>query len=413
MNKRRLTFVLSFFCVARAYGSNVITDWNTMASTAIVTTAGNSPGASSVWFAYASIAAYDAVNAITGHYQPFYYHLQGPANASIEAAAVAASHRVLVNYFPAQLFALDTQYSASLAAITADATSKADGVAVGEAAAMELISLRTGDGLLANVTYTPGSGAGAWIPTPPAFAPPVTPWLAKMRPFTMKTAADYLPDPPPALSSETWKRDYNLTRIYGGTTSSIRSDAESEIGIFWTDQTAAQYARMLNSLVNNYNLGVEDSARLMAMVWTGYADAGIGCYNGKYQYGFWRPVTAIPAGGGNSALTADTTWTPLGVTPAHPEYPAAHACITGAVAPLIASFFGTTRVHVVTDSKAFTDGVHQHTFEDTRDLLDEVFWARIYAGFHFHHSLEAGRQLGDSVANHLIKNYFRDRSSLR
>jgi hypothetical protein len=230
-----------------------------------------------------------------------------------------------------------------------------------------------------------------------------------MRPFTMRTAADFLPDPPPSLSSETWKRDYNLTRIYGGATSTIRSEAESEIGIYWTENTAGQFARVLNSLVNTYNLGVEDSARMMAMVWSGFADAAIGCYNAKYQYGFWRPATAIPAGGGNSDLTADGSWMPLGVTPAHPEYPAAHACITGAVTPLIASFFGTTRVHLATDSKAFKDGIHQHAFEDTRDLMDEVFWARIYAGFHFHHSLEVGRQLGESVANHLVRNHFRPR----
>jgi hypothetical protein len=59
---------------------------------------------------------------------------------------------------------------------------------------------------------------------------------------------------------------------------------------------------------------------------------------------------------------------------------AAHGCVTGAISTLIASFFGTTRVHVQTDSRAFTDGVHEHDFQDTRTLLDEVFWARIYAG---------------------------------
>jgi hypothetical protein len=170
---------------------------------------------------------------------------------------------------------------------------------------------------------------------------------------------------------------------------------------------------MLNVLVNNYNLNTADSARLMAMVWTGYADAAVGCFNAKYRYGFWRPVTAIPAGGGNSDLTADTTWLPLGTTPAHPEYPAAHGCITGAVSSLIADFFGTTHVHVVTDSKAFPSGVIQHTFEDTRDFMDEVFWARIYAGFHYHHSLEVGRQLGETVAQQLVQNHFRPRRGPR
>src|SRR5579871_6574164 len=94
---------------------NVVTDWNTIASTTIVANAGKNPAASSVWFAYSSIAVYDAVNAITGEYQPFYYRFAAPANASTGAAAVAAAHRVLVNYFPAQQTALDNQFRTSLA----------------------------------------------------------------------------------------------------------------------------------------------------------------------------------------------------------------------------------------------------------------------------------------------------------
>jgi hypothetical protein len=173
---------------------------------------------------------------------------------------------------------------------------------------------------------------------------------------------------------------------------------------------------MFNTLAVANHLGVEDSARLMAMLWAGYSDAAIGCFNAKYRFGFWRPVTAIAAGGGSSPLfgastdlPADPTWTPSGgATPAHPEYPAAHGCITAAVSSLIADFFAATRVTISIDSKAFTDGVHQHTLTDTRDLMDEVFWARIYAGFHFFHSLEAGRQLGQSVASQVVRNHFRE-----
>ena len=414
INNQQMVSLLVLAC-GTLHASNVVTDWNTIASTTIVTNGGKSPAPSALWFAYSSIAVYDAVSSITGHYQPFYYRFASPANASIGAAAAAAAHRVLVNYFPAQQAALDSQFATSLAGI-ADGGDKTAGVAAGEAAAMAVINARMGDGLEANITYTPGSGPGAWIPTPPAFAAPVAPWLGQMRPFTMKSAADFLPDGPTALNSEDWKRDYNLTRLYGGTASTIRSASETEIGVFYTEHTGQQYARMFNTLAIANNLGVEDSARLMAMLWTGYSDAAIGCFNAKYKFGFWRPVTAIPAGSGISGLLgsstdlpADPTWTPSGgATPAHPEYPAAHGCITGAVSSLIADFFGTTRVTIAVDSKAFTDGVHQHMFSDTRDLMDEVFWARIYAGFHFFHSLEAGRQLGQSVASQVVHNHFRE-----
>jgi hypothetical protein len=391
--------------------SNIVTDWNTIASTAIVKNGGKSAGGSAIWFAYTSLAVYDAVNAITGEYRTFYYRGTGPQTASVEAAAAAAAHRILLNYFPAQQSDLDAKFAASLSNISADAAAKDAGVSVGEAAAAALIAARTGDGIEANVTYVPGTGPGVWIPTPPAFLAAATPWQGQMRPFTMSTAADFLPDGPTPLGSERWKRDFNLTRILGGANSTIRSASQSETALFWTEHTAQQFARAFGYLADNYRLNVTDTARMMAMLWTGSADSIIGCYAAKYNYGFWRPVTAIAAGGGNSDLQADTAWLPLATTPNHPEYPAAHVCFTGAVSTLIAGYFGRTRIYVVVDSMAFQDGLHTHTFEDTRDLVDEVLWARIYAGIHFYHSVEDGRQLGTTIGREVLRAHFRPQQS--
>jgi hypothetical protein len=358
---------------------------------------GQRPAPSFVWLAYSSIAVYDAVNAIRGESQPFYYKGKAARGASEEAAAIAAAHRVLVNYFGAQQIALDAQFSASLSQLRASPDAKATGLAVGEAAAAALIAARAGDGLEASVSYTPGSGPGLWQPTPPKFAPALAPWLAQMRPFTMTSASQFLPDGPTALTSEEWVDDYNLTRILGEVDSTVRTPVQTEIGLFWTEHPGLQYARAFNYLVGNYNLNAMESARMMAILWTGAADAAIGCWNAKFTYNFWRPVTAIRVGGGNSNLVEDDDWTPLGITPNHPEYPAAHGCVTGAVSSLIRDYFRTRRVRVVVDSLVFSDGVHTHTFDDTRDLFEEVFWARIYAGFHYHHSLEDGGALGRRV----------------
>src|SRR5438128_7786088 len=92
---------------------NAVTDWNTIASATIVAKGGKPSTASGVWFAYTSIAVYDAVNAIHHRFRPFYYEGSAPPDASDEAAAVAAAHRILVAYFPAQQTALDAQFSAS------------------------------------------------------------------------------------------------------------------------------------------------------------------------------------------------------------------------------------------------------------------------------------------------------------
>src|SRR5205085_9231687 len=133
-----------------------------------------------------------------------------------------------------------------------------------------------------------------------------------------------------------WEKGYNITRLLGSANSTIRSPAESEIGLFWTEHTAQQYARAFGYIVDNYGLSLADTARLMATLWTGYADAIIACWDAKFTYSFWRPVTAITAGGGNSDLQADSAWLPLATTPSHPEYPTAHGCITSAVTTGIA-----------------------------------------------------------------------------
>jgi hypothetical protein len=147
----------------------------------------------------------------------------------------------------------------------------------------------------------------------------------------------------------------------------------------------------------------------MALLWTGYADSAIGCFNAKYTYSFWRPVTAIPVGGGDPELQSDPSWAALGVTPNHPEYPAAHGCISGTITNLIALYFGTKDVKVIVDSLAFgAAGVHTHVFQNTDDLFNEVFWARIYAGFHFYHSLVDGKKLGAHVSRHVIRKQFHE-----
>jgi hypothetical protein len=403
-----LLLTMSLLTAVRLHAQNVITDWNTIASTIIVANGGKPSVASGVWFAYASIAVYDAVNAVHRMYEPFYYNGVAPNGASDEAAAVAAAHRVLVNYFPAQQTNLDAALNKSLNAIAASSRAKADGIATGEAAAAALIAQRFGDGLEANVVYTPGNGPGIWQPTAPGFLPALTPWLGQMRPFTMKTPFQFLPDGPTPLTSERWVAEYNETRLFGNANTPIRTAAQTEIGLFWAVHTAQQYSRAFGYLAQNYNLDVMNSARLFAMLWTGYADAGIGCWNAKFAYNFWRPITAIRAGGGNSELTGDPGWTSLATTPNHPEYPAAHGCVTGVSSSLVQAFFGTRKVHIVVDNNiTFTDGVHTHVFDSTADWFEEVYWARILGGLHFHHSIDDGRTLGWQVAAQVSTNHFR------
>jgi hypothetical protein len=384
---------------------NVVVDWNKIASTTIITNAKESSTASGVWFAYVQLAVYDAVNSIDHRHQPYLFTTDAPAGASKDAAAVAAAHRVLANYFPAQQPSLDAQFASSLAAISDTPANIAAGTAVGEQAAQALIAARLHDGLLANVAYTPPVGPGFYQRTPPAFAPPIAPWLGQMVPFTMTSATQFFPDEgPDALNSDVWIDDYNQVKTLGALNSAVRTAQQTEIGLFWTEHTGQQYARAFRNLATLKSLDASATARLMAMLWAGYADSVIGCWNAKFSFSFWRPVTAIRAGGGNSQLASDPTWSPLAATPAHPEYPAAHGCVTGAVSTILVGYFGTQEVQFSVDSLV----THTtHTYDGTNDLMKEVEAARIYAGFHYHHSVVEGRELGRRVGYQLVKEFFR------
>lgn len=406
-----LRFGFLLLSVSCLNAQNAVVQWNDIAATTIITNGKEVSVASGVWLAYVQLAVFDAVNSIDHRYQPYVFTTNAPANASRDAAAIAAAHRVLVHYFPAQEFdqlgfvGLDTQYAASLKAIFDSPANIATGVTVGEASAEALIAERTNDGLLANVGYAPPVGPGFWQPTPPAFAPiPLTPWLGHMTPFTMTSAGQFLPDEgPDALDSQEWIDDYNQVMTLGSLTSTVRTPKQTEIGLFWTEHTGQQYGRAFRKLATEKGLNTLAAARLLAMLWAGYADAGIGCWNAKFAFSFWRPVTAIRAGGGNPALTADAHWLPLANTPNHPEYPAAHGCVTGAVSTILENFFGTPNVNFSVDSLVTNT---THNFTSTGDLIDEVEHARIYAGFHYHHSVVQGRVLGAKVAHQLAHGFF-------
>jgi len=216
-----------------------------------------------------------------------------------------------------------------------------------------------------------------------------------------------LPDePPPDLRSEEWADDFNEVKTLGAINSTVRTPAQTEIGLFWTEHTSRQYARAFRALAVARALDTSDTARLFAMLWTGFADSFIGCMNAKYHFSFWRPVTAIrnAALAQNPLTVADPTWTPLGTTPNHPEFPAAHGCVTGSVARTLEGFFRTRKVTLVVSSTVTNT---THTFTNTNELEEEVFGARIYAGFHYRHSLVEGFELGHNVVKQMLKNDFR------
>jgi hypothetical protein len=355
-------------------------------------------------FAYEGIAVYDAVVAIDGGYEPFLADVEAPPGASPQAAVAAAAHAVFAHYLPGQAAMLDDAYQASLATIP-DGQAKDDGVATGEQVAALVIAQRTGDGFRDYFPYVPPDPPvpGVWVPTAPI--PPIGTDVSRMRPFALASVDQFRPNGPPPLASKRWARDYDEVKEIGSATSTIRTDDETLAARFWAEPPVQQGRNSLRRFVLDRELDVVDAARFMAMTSVVDADATIACFDAKYHYLRWRPITAIRAGDtdANDATVADPDWTPLLATPNHPEYPAAHVCITPARMRAIARFLGTNEIEFTIPS---VTGLGDRYYRRVSDLEHEIGNARIWGGLHYRSSVEDGRILGMKVADFVLAHAF-------
>jgi hypothetical protein len=383
-----------------------VTNWDAVGTQAF-SAAGLSPAEGHTIFAYVAIAVYDSVMSVRGGYEPFMVAVDAPAGTSAEAAVSAAAHSILVHYLPAQApTILDPAYAASLTTIP-DGQSKTDGIAVGNGIAALVIAVRAGDGFRTPVTYTAPNPPipGVWLPTAPT--PPVGTYLGLMRPFSLESADQFRPDGPPALDSKRWARDYNEVKEIGSSTSTTRTAEQTLAARFWAEPPVQQARGSFRKFVLDHDLDVVGASRFMAMISVTYADALIACFDAKYHYAFWRPITAIRAGDtdGNPATVGDPAWSPLlPATPNHPEYPSAHSCLTPAGGRVIARFLGTHQIDYTVPSLT---GLGDRHFADVKDLEYDVGNARIWGGIHFRSAVEDGIEIGKRTVDQVLAHHFR------
>jgi hypothetical protein len=388
----------------------VVLDWNATAAATLLASGKPQPE-SMVYIGLTQAAVYDAVIAIEGGFEPYLVVPGVPPGSSPESAAAAAAHGVLVTYFPAQKPALDAAYAASLAGIP-DGPAEDRGVLVGQQVAASLVAARIDDGRDDFEPFTPTPEPGVWRPTPPAFLAAQTPWMATMKPLLLRSAGQFRPGPPPALDSMLYARDFEEVRLYGAKNGSLRTVEQTETARFWTELVQQQHTRTLRNLVTRLGLDLREAARALALGTTVMADSLIACWDAKFAYGYWRPVTAIPAGDtdGNRRTAADPAWEPLAPTPNHPEYPSAHTCITAALGTAAAALLGGDRIELEVASTV--TGTTRH-FTHVDDLERDIENARVYIGYHWRISGEVGSRLAEQVARWSLKHYFRATSDAK
>jgi hypothetical protein len=395
----------------------------------------------------AQIAVHDALNSIKPKYETYGLVDYRDNDAHPDAAVVSAAYWTLkdINAYllglPAPGLPLqssgnnwDQWYADALAEIP-DGPSKDAGIELGRRAATAIMARRSTDGYAqARFVYVPTSpstpAAGIWRPTITS-GPPVPAshmgglpyWAQYMQGVSIENASDFRPAAPPALSSAQYAEDYNEVKSLGARVNSTRTADQSVVAKFWQENMSVIWNRYTRNTLQYKKTDAWRSARLLALVNTAIFDAFLASFDGLYHYYAWRPESAIRAtqDDGNSLTDTDGTWLPfvtdiklpvgtLGApTPPIPEYPNPNAAMGDAVAEVLKSFFGTDQTYVSLVTRDVETTGTTRVFTSFDATADEFALSRIYAGFNFRYSIEAGQEMGTALGQHVYETMFREK----
>jgi len=408
--------LLSTATMARA--DDVVLHWNEIAARTV--TVGQSPFHQARLMAITQLAVFEAVNAVTGEYESYLATpIEAPDGASAEAAAIAAAHAVLKNYFPLNT-AIDTDRANSLAAIP-DGVAKEDGIDVGEAAAAAMIALRANDGSAPAKSYVPSSSLiGEWQTTPSCPTSGPTPggqfyqWK-DVTPFGIASPTDFVLPAPPALTSNRYAKDSLEVRTMGAGNSTERpADRTLVARLYAATSPSFLLSRAARQIAEAKGLSLSENARAFALIMMGSNDSLIASFYNKYHHNLWRPETAIHNGAvdGNDKTVGDATFVPFILTPCFPSYPSNHASGTNGGLEMMRRLFGaaghdfdiTNNVPALGSLPATVIGVE---YTQLKQLADDVDDARVYGGIHWRFDQDGGNVLGRAVATEIYKNYLR------
>jgi len=370
---------------------------------------GTSPLVTTRVVAMVSASVFDAVNGIEPRLRPQYVKPNAQHPGSQRAAAIQAAYAILLHVYsasPTLSAALTTHRNASLGALNESALAISNGVAWGQSVADAIWNLRLADG---NAPPPPpflgANVVGVWRPTPLLNASGAGPQYATMTPWVLTRPSQFRLPAPPALSSTDFANDITEVDTMGAFSSPGRSSDQSDLALFWAGNTPLYWNRIAAQISTERGLSMTENARLFAVLNVSMADAAIACWDVKYRYVFWRPITAIRTGAGG--VGSDSTWIPWldfypTGTPAHPEYPSGHSTVSGAAAFILAEEFGEdTAFSTTSDVQPGT-----RNFSSFTAATSEIADARVFGGIHYRTSCVRGNTLGRTVADYISKHAF-------
>jgi len=373
--------------------ADMVTDWNVIALDTIPAMIMGPPQARLM--GYVQAAVFDAVNSVERRYTPYALDLRVP-RASIDAAAAAAAHGMLIRFYPSQKATLDARLSRSLVPIP-DGEAKNAGIDLGAAVAETVYGLSLKDGSDAtDPVYRPGRDPWSWQPTAPDMEPRGLIW-GQIKPFMLKSADQFAFPGPHKVTSAEYAKDLEEVRLLGGVNSTQRTADQTAVAIFWTGSPTNVYNAVARTVGTAKGSSLIDNARLLALLNMAGSDASVATWRHKYTSNFLRPVTAIRNADklDNPALTKDADWTPLLVTPPHPDYPSAHGAIAGASTGVLRLFFDADAMDANYIYPPLGVTRRWTSFSQIAEELDN---ARVWGGIHTRTADEHARMVGGRIA---------------
>jgi hypothetical protein len=413
MRRLKLATACVALCVASTLGqpaianADAVVDWNEIM---VALVENQPPPYQNRLAAITQVAVFEAVNAVSGDYEPYLGSLPRTPRASAEAAAVSAAHDVLAFYFPDQAAFLEARRTMSLAEIP-DGPAKQGGIALGSSAASAMIAARANDGSEPPESHLPASTApGEWQLTPecPAEGGFFLHWR-NVAPFSLRRADQFRSVPPPRLTDPKYAAAYGEVKAVGGRDSSERPQDRSDVATLYAVLSdAALWNPIARQLISARRSSPAQNARTLALLNMALHDGGVSVMDTKYHYNFWRPETAIARGDadGNERTEPDPSFVPFIGAPCFPSYPSGHATTSYAAREVLERIFGGRGPHVI---KVTNPAVPAVTLEYRRlkDITSDIDDARVFGGIHFRfdqdEGAEQGRYVGAYVYRHALK----------
>jgi hypothetical protein len=417
---RRITTVLLLlmctFRVAPASGNGdtspneVIIEWNEILQRTVPAAAIMTPR----FYAMMHVAMFDAVNSVEPAYHAYRTRIKNVQGASAEAAAAQAAHDVLVALIPSAEGTFNAALAARLANIPPGRAEL--GVSVGRQVAAEILDWRADDGWnLPEPGFSRPPFPGLWQVTPGSTAATFT-RVPNVKPFALLTATQYLPPPPPTLTSPEYTADFDEVKAVGSVTSPVRTADQTLASRLWAGVATitrtnlfAVWNNVARDAAISRGLSLVDTARLFALMNVSIHDGLLTTQTSKFVYALWRPVTAIQRADEdlNPLTSPDPGWLPLITTPSYPAYAGNMACVGSSAATVLRRILGTNDMAVTIQWRSSDDlsVVATRNYAGFWEAAQEQERSRVWGGIHYSFDGEASQQVCPRVAEFAMAGY--------